>query len=222
MIRFFSFAARTSRIRWMAWFALALGLSMIAAIMLTHFGDYAVVGIYAALGLIAAKLITETVRRVHDCDQNGWLVLAVGVGIAALLTTAGIRWLGHGDDAIVWSSLGLVLVGGAVLVGRPGTPSANRFGPPPPQFEVHHVRETYPGALVATILVLVSISGGFGVRAWQEALAGERLARVQRAEPVAAKPRVPSDVPDRSHDSLDHNNAVLSNRIDDLLRERKP
>lgn len=206
----------------MAWFAMALGLTVIAAILLAHLDGYAVAGIYAALGLIAAKLITETVRRVHDCDQSGWLVLAVGLGVAALLVTAGIRWLGHGGDAIAWSSLGLALLGGAALVGRPGIPIANRFGRPPPQFNVHPVRETYPGALVAAFFILAGITAGVGVQAWQNALAEERLARVQRTEPAAAETRGPSDLVNQSHDSLDDDNAVLSSRIDDLLRESKP
>lgn len=206
----------------MAWFAMALGLTVIAANLLAHLGGYAVAGIYAALGLIAAKLITETVRRVHDCDQSGWLVLAVGLGIAALLITAGTHWLGHGGDAIAWSSLGLALLCGAVLVGRPGIPIANRFGPPPPRFNVHPVRETYPGAFVAVCFILAGISAGVGVRAWQDALAKERLARVQRTEPVAAASRGPSDVTNQSHDPLDDDNAALSNRIDDLLGESKP
>lgn len=222
LIRFFSFAARASRIRWMAWFTMALGLTIIAAILLAHLGGYAVIGIYAALGLIAAKLITETVRRVHDCDQSGWLVLAVGLGIAALLVTAGIRWLGHGGDAVVWGSLGLALVSGAALVGRSGIAIANRFGPPPPRFDMHPVGETYPGALVAACFILAGISAGLGVRAWQDALAEERLARVQRTEPVVAESRGPSDVANQSHDPLDNDNAALSNRIDDLLRESKP
>ncbi|HDS0947560.1 TPA: DUF805 domain-containing protein [Stenotrophomonas maltophilia] len=71
-----------------------------------------VMGLMALLGLMwlatIVPLIAVTVRRLHDCNQSGWLYL-----------------------------LALVPGGGVVILVfalLPGTPQENRYGPVPPEF----------------------------------------------------------------------------------------
>lgn len=217
VIRFFSFAPRIARARWLAWFTLALGILVLAAIALARVEGIALVSVYALLGLVAAKLATETVRRLHDVGQSGWMALAVGVGIAALLATAIVHAIGYGSDAISWGALALAAISGAVLTLRPGTPAANAYGAPPPPLAASPAEEGRAGLFVAVLFLLAGIGTGLGVRAWQDDLARQSEARMQRPEPVdpVAAPE-PSATP---RDPLANDNAALSNRIDDLLKE---
>ncbi|WP_295521728.1 DUF805 domain-containing protein [uncultured Stenotrophomonas sp.] len=71
-----------------------------------------VMGFMGLLGLVwlatLLPLIAVTVRRLHDCNQSGWLYLLA-------LVPGG----------------GLVILVFALL---PGTPEENRYGPVPPEF----------------------------------------------------------------------------------------
>lgn len=94
--------------------AVSLLAGVLAIIMQSNESALAaiVIGLMALLGLIwlatIVPLIAVTVRRLHDCNQSGWLYL-----------------------------LALVPGGGVVILVfalLPGTPQENRYGPVPPAF----------------------------------------------------------------------------------------
>jgi uncharacterized membrane protein YhaH (DUF805 family) len=111
------------------------------------------VGAVVSLGLLVPTLAVS-VRRLHDSDLSGWWLLApiclglVGLGLflaglAAIIVPAfvdgapGLRWL-----TIAFFAAGaLILLGSAilnlVLMLRPSTPGANRFGPDPARPAFH-------------------------------------------------------------------------------------
>lgn len=69
LVRFFSIQARTGTLRWLAWFALALGILIGWMLLAIEFEGIALLAAYAVPGLVFAKLATESVRRLHDCGS---------------------------------------------------------------------------------------------------------------------------------------------------------
>lgn len=222
LVRFFSFRARTARPRWLAWFALTLGVCWLGAETLARSGGVVPVAAFAVLGVTAAKLATETVRRVHDEGQSGWWVAGVGVGVVALVLTAVAHWIGYGTDAVVWGGLILAGISTAALALRPGTRGANAHGDPPAPWAASGRADGKAGVLVAALFLAGGIGAGGAVLAWQDALARERDERMRAAERPAPAPSpsltAGTDGPAvGQHDALTNDNAALSGRIDDLL-----
>ena len=110
-IRFFDLTSRIGRLRYLA-YAAALTLLLIAGVLLGSV--LAVVSTtlcYAVIGVVYIGMLVLSigfgVRRLHDQDKTGWLMLLMIIPIA-----------------------NLVLV--VFLLFIPGSDGENRFGPPPP------------------------------------------------------------------------------------------
>ena len=99
-LRFFSFAGHTGRFGWAIWSVVFGAVVWAGAVALTRVEGALLVAVYALLGLTAAKLTTETVRRVHDCGQSGWIGLGACIGIVVLVASAALHWLGHDADLL--------------------------------------------------------------------------------------------------------------------------
>lgn len=83
-------------------------------------------------GLTVAWLFAEWTRRLHDAGNSGWWGAAFGtVALVVLLwlTVSDIRYDVPWSMTAAWIAIG---VAAAVLLLRPGTPGANRYGPPAP------------------------------------------------------------------------------------------
>jgi uncharacterized membrane protein YhaH (DUF805 family) len=213
IVRFFSFETRTGRRGLAVWLIVFCTLAWGAAVVLTRAEGMLPVFVYALLGLAAAKLATETVRRVHDIGQSGWIGVGVCFGVVILVATAILHWLGYGADLPFWSLIALATVAVATLLLRPGEPNHNRHGPPPGASATGTARPSLAGTVAATIWMIAGISCGFMALSWQEGMDRQREQRISIPEPPPKPLR--STAPARTGPDVE--NDALSNRIDDLL-----
>ncbi|QCB43177.1 DUF805 domain-containing protein [Sphingomonas sp. PAMC26645] len=231
LVRFFSYRARTAPLRWLAWLMLVLGLGRLSVEALARAEGVVLMSVFATLGILAAKIGTETVRRVHDGGQSGWWVPAFAIGVVGLVVTAILRWLGHGADAVACLTLALAAIATAALGLRPGERGTNDHGVPPSAWTSSGPADGQAGLVVATLLLMVGIGAGGAVISWQKALIHERDARMRATAPPAPEPTAKQakgdDVSmDKEHDAtgsgreaLRDDNAALSTQIDSLLNE---
>ncbi len=110
-LKVFSIQGRIGRVRYLAWSA-AMSFAFMAVYVIAAIGlaiSPIVGGILLTAVVIAALVVSVQigVQRLHDLDWSGWLWLLLLVPIANFVIAI------------------LMLV-------VPGTPQANRFGPPPP------------------------------------------------------------------------------------------
>jgi len=131
----FDFKSRASRPEYW-WFALFVMLFNIAAALLgmsALFLDAGIVGRILGIAgnlLILAMLVPHVavlVRRLHDVDQSGWLVVALVILAAGRPFVQSIYLLGP-----IWLAVLIcaALAQLAFLVSK-GSEGDNRFGPPP-------------------------------------------------------------------------------------------
>lgn len=107
------------------WFLLfSVGSNFIAS-TLDGFLGLPIFGVLVSLALLVPSLAVA-VRRLHDTNLTGWLMLAPVAGsvLGSGLMAGGQTGLGA---AVVLGTLGAV----AFLFARPGTPGPNRFGDDP-------------------------------------------------------------------------------------------
>ncbi|RMB28706.1 uncharacterized membrane protein YhaH (DUF805 family) [Sphingomonas sp. PP-F2F-G114-C0414] len=224
LVRLFSYRARTAPLRWLAWLTLTLGFGWLSIETLARVEGVVLMSVFAALGLFAAKIGTETVRRVHDGGQSGWWVPTVATGVVALVLTAVARWLGHDADAIVWGTLTLAGIATAALGLRPGERGINDHGAPPTPWTSSGPADGRAGLMVAALLLAAGIAAGGAVITWQNALVRERDARMHAAEPrvpdTSAIQATGNEVSmNHEREASGNDNTALSTQIDSLLNE---
>jgi len=220
--RFFSLGGRIGPARWSAWAALTAGLSVLCLFGLRLSEGVLPPVVGALLGLIVAKLVAESARRLHDCGQSAAVGIAPAIGMVVLIATAVVRWLGHGADALFGVALVLAAGAAGLLLLRPGAAADNRFGPPPAPFTASPGRDGQGAGLASTAVLLgVGLAFGLGVLRWEIGMDRQREDRLRRAGPPdqtmpAARPAASAD------QGLDAANANLSNQIDGLLNRSGP
>jgi uncharacterized membrane protein YhaH (DUF805 family) len=223
-VRFFSLAPRVSVIRWAAWVAATLAVAWLCILALQKVEGAALVAVYAILGVSAAKLSTESARRLHDCGQSGRLGLLVMIGVLALAVTGILRWLEHGPDGVFWAAEGLAAVAFAVLLLRPGMSEINSYGPPAPApFAVGGETSGRTGLFIAMGFLLAGIGCGIAVRQWQTGIDRARELRTRVPEEPLAQPGAPAtaDVVPANDAELteDNESAALLSEIDSMLNQ---
>lgn len=107
------------------WFLLFLVGSNFVASTLDTFTGLPVFGVVVSLGLLLPSLAVA-VRRLHDTNLTGWLMLAPVLGsvLGSALMAGG--QVGLGAIVVIGA-----LAGMAFVLARPGTPGSNRFGDDP-------------------------------------------------------------------------------------------
>lgn len=222
VVRFFSLGGRIGPGRWLACAVLTAGLGVLCLFGLRLGEGPVPPALGALLGLVLAKLATESARRLHDCGQSAGVGVAPATGIVALIATAVVRWLGHGPDLLFGLALMLAAGSAGLLLLRPGAMAENGFGPPPAPFEASPSRSGHGAGLASTaVLLTVGLAFGLGVLRWEAGMDRQREDRLRRAGPPGQAMSVahPAASADRG---LDAANAKLSNQIDGLLERSEP
>lgn len=177
--RFFAFNPRTGRVRWLAWLCAAVALLWACILGLQHAEGTVLVAIYAVLGFGTAKLATESVRRLHDCGQSGRQGIGPVLGIVVLFVTAVLHSIGYGLDGVSTGALVLATMALLVLLLRPGSKSANRFGTPPRLLRPSEQRPAAGGTIAAACFIAAGIGFGLAVLQWQAGMAEQREKRLR-------------------------------------------
>jgi uncharacterized membrane protein YhaH (DUF805 family) len=91
--------------------------------------------LFVILGNLVAEVLDSTLFGVRDMWSSGPLGILFGLGTLLPTIAVQVRRLHDLDKSGWWVLLGLIpLIGIIVLIYwyvQPGTPGANRFGPPP-------------------------------------------------------------------------------------------
>jgi uncharacterized membrane protein YhaH (DUF805 family) len=187
LVRFFSIRARAGQLRWLAWFALSLGILCGWAALLLVFDveGLALIAAYAVPGLAVAKLATESVRRLHDCGQRAGFGLAATIGVIMLFLFGCGYWMGYGATPVFWGIQVGVAASIAALFLRPGTRDANGYGPPPGRLGVSGPKSGAAGLWIATALLAANLWLGWWVVEWQAAMQRQAEWRSRMPDPDA-------------------------------------
>lgn len=140
LARLFSFRGRTSRLNyWRTWLGMNLAIAVLWVVFIfiaMGAGEIAVIPMLLVIPLLIASAAVS-VRRLHDRNKSAWWLLVfwivplAGLVVAQLLTEK----TGEGGlaaELALWASLASQLWALVELGFRRGSPSANRFGSPPP------------------------------------------------------------------------------------------
>lgn len=204
---FFSSAGRCSPATFVAWIALGLG-ALASCLLALQRGTYSpgsypvLIGAYALMGVVVAKLRVETVRRLRDegaARGTGWAV-AAAVAIGPSFVT--FNFLGAGPNAVTIGSLVALIVAWAIMFLRPGRLGREASGDP-----------GWFDLAAATACVI-----GGGLVGWFLADVSHGMAEAHRRSMAweAAHPHPSETAPDQPADPLD---AEISNNIKTLKKQ---
>ena len=206
---FFSSAGRASRGSFVAWVALGLGALVLCLYVLTldiyQAGSYPMlVGTYALMGVIVAKLRVESVRRLKDEGTSSgtgwWAVVWAAFALCVMVTTYYII----GPMPVTIGCLGVLLVVWAITFlrrGRPGKDADAASG-------------WFDWVAGLACVVSGSILGWFVA----DVSNGMEQSHRRSMEWQAEHNRFSKPEPEQP---MDPENAKLSNKLDTLLPENK-
>ena len=149
-VRTFSASGRIGRVRYIGYsigWAVLVGVLAGALMALVKGTGMAAVVAIAVLAAYAALIVIQvllTIQRCHDFNTSGWVSLLILIPLVNLLF-----WL------------------------IPGTPSANRFGPPAPP----NTTGAILGALVLPLIFIVGITAAVAIPAYQQYVERARAAQ---------------------------------------------
>lgn len=158
--KYAQFGGRARRKEYWQFFLLNLILLIVASILDGALGTSLIpgTGVFYSLTSLALLLpgISVYVRRLHDVNKSGWLILLPIVGAVLLVAGLGanLAALSGPNPAAGLGAIGSIgLIGLAVsalasiylfvLALTPGTRGANRFGPDPKGLEAERLGEVF-------------------------------------------------------------------------------
>lgn len=163
MTAFFSIKGGCSRPVFLAWFAVALGLTTIALLLVAQIGGYAA---SVAAGLLAggaiAKLRSVWVRRLRSAGLDTAWIVGLNLAVPTAVIFALLQFVGYGPDSIftflLIAAAGIVLLSGLLKQRAPTSDVPDRSG-----------------MIVAMFIIVASCSLGYAAAAWSD-----RLGRMNR------------------------------------------
>ncbi|MBD8546015.1 DUF805 domain-containing protein [Sphingomonas sp. CFBP 8760] len=169
------------------------------------------------MGFVFAKLVTESVRRLHDREWSGGRFAAIAAIVVGLLLGSLFRRMSHGADVVALLVEGAAAIVIAAAFLWPGSRGRNRYGPPPAALAPSG--GTGRGGAILAGFVLATFVGGLAFSTWLDARERARVVQWRIGEAVhrdldrrerQGRPLRDDVRPDGGDDST-------SNRIDDLL-----
>ncbi len=218
IMRFFSIEGRAAVPRWIAWLAIGAVAATIWFLILREARGFTYVAAWAAMGFVFAKLVTESVRRLHDREWSGGRFAAIAAIVMGLLLGSLFRRMSHGADlvALLFEGAAAIVVAAAFL--WPGSRGRNRYGPPPAAL-VPSGGTGGGGAVLAGVVLATFVGGGLAFSTWLDARERARVEQWRIGETVhrdldrrewEGRPLRDDVRPNGGDDST-------SNRIDELL-----
>lgn len=218
IVRSFSIEGRAAVPRWIAWFALSAAAATIWFLILREARGFTYVTAWTAMGIVFAKLVTESVRRLHDREWSGGRFAVIAAIIVGLLLGSVFRRMSHGADLVVLLFEGAAAIAVAAAFLWPGSRGRNRYGPPPAALAPSGGAGG-GGAVLAGVVLATFVGGGLAFSTWLDARERARMEQWRIGETVhrdldrrerEGRPLRDDVRPDGGDDST-------SNRIDELL-----